>query len=202
MIALALTGSIGMGKSATAQLFREEGVPVYDADASVHALYATGGAAVAQIEAAFPGTTTNGAVDRTKLRARALGDASAMAQLEAIVHPLTAASQRTFRAHAAEANAPLIVLDIPLLYETGGDARTDYVLVVTAPPDMQRARVMARPGMTEETYAAMMARQVSDAEKRARADFVLSTGFGFEYARDSVRALIGLMQRLNMKATT
>lgn len=196
MIVLGLTGSIGMGKSATANLFREESVPVYDADAAVHALYAEGGAAVAPIEAAFPGVAEHGAIDRARLRARVLGDADAMKQLEAIVHPLAGYAQVSFRQAAEADGAPFVVIDIPLLFETGGDRHCDFTLVVTAPAGVQRERVLARPGMTVETFEAILARQMPDAEKRARADLILSTAHGFDFARDQVRAIVALMIRL------
>ena len=187
MIILGLTGSIGMGKSATAQLFRDEGVPVYDADAAVHELYGKGGAAVAPVEAAFPGVSVDGAIDRLRLRQRVLNDAEAMKRLESIVHPLAGQAQHDFRQQAREAGAPFAVIDIPLLY--------DYVVVVSAPADVQRERVLSRPDMTAETFESILARQVPDAEKRARADFVVATGHGFEFARDHVRAIIALMNR-------
>jgi len=196
MIILGLTGSIGMGKSATASLFRDGGVPVYDADAAVHALYAEGGAAVAPIEEAFPGVAEKGAIDRQKLRARVLDDAAAMKRLEGIVHPLAGEAQLDFRRRAKEQGSPFAVLDIPLLFETGGNRYCTYTLVVTAPADVQRARVLARPGMTEEAFEAILARQMPDADKRARADFILSTAHGFDFARDQVRAIIALMQRI------
>lgn len=196
MIILGLTGSIGMGKSATASLFRDGGVPVYDADAAVHALYAEGGAAVAPIEEAFPGVAEKGAIDRQKLRARVLDDAAAMKRLEGIVHPLAGEAQLDFRRRAKEQGAPFAVLDIPLLFETGGNRHCTYTLVVTAPAEVQRARVLARPGMTEEAFEAILARQMPDADKRARADFILSTAHGFDFARDQVRAIIVLMQRI------
>lgn len=202
MIILGLTGSIGMGKSATAELFREEGVPVYDADAEVHALYATGGAAVAPVEAAFPGVTLEGAIDRSALRARVLDDPDAMKALEKIVHPLAGDAQKRFRDDARRNGASFVVLDIPLLYEAGGYAYCDYVVVVTAPAEVQRERVLARPGMTEETFASILARQMPDAEKRARADFILSTAHGFEFARDNVRAIVELMNRKAEEADT
>ncbi|WP_321487905.1 dephospho-CoA kinase [uncultured Hyphomonas sp.] len=195
MIILGLTGSIGMGKSATATLFRDEGVPVYDADAAVHQLYEKGGAAVDPVEAAFPGVKVEGAIDRTLLRERVLNDAAAMKQLEGIVHPLAGAAQQDFREAARKSGATFAVLDIPLLYETGGSGYCDYVLVVSAPPDVQRKRVLSRPGVTEETFEAILARQVPDAEKRAKADFILSTAHGFEFARDHVRAIVALMNR-------
>lgn len=196
MIILGLTGSIGMGKSATASLFRDAGVPVYDADAAVHALYAEGGAAVAPIEEAFPGVAHQGAIDRQKLRTRVLDDAAAMKRLEGIVHPLAGEAQLDFRRRAKEEGAPFAVLDIPLLFETGGNRHCTYTMVVTAPADVQRARVLARPSMTEEAFEAILARQMPDADKRARADFILSTAHGFDFARDHVRAIIALMQRI------
>ena len=195
MIILGLTGSIGMGKSATAGLFRDEGVPVYDADAAVHALYAEGGAAVAPVEAAFPGVSVDGAIDRMKLRDRVSDDADAMKRLEAIVHPLAGDAQKRFRDAAREAGAAMVVLDIPLLYEAGGYAYCDYVTVVTAPADVQRERVLSRPGMDEETFQNILGRQMPDAEKRARADFIISTAHGFAYAADCVRAIVALMNR-------
>jgi len=196
MIVLGLTGSIGMGKSATATLFREDGVAVYDADAAVHALYAEGGAAVAPIEAAFPGVTANGAVDRTVLRTHVLDNPEAMKRLERIVHPLAGAAQAEFRQQSHADGARFCVLDIPLLFETGGNAHCDFTLVVSASPAVQRARVLARPGMTPEAFEAILARQMPDAEKRARADFILSTAHGFDFARDQVRSVIALMHRL------
>jgi dephospho-CoA kinase len=196
MIILGLTGSIGMGKSATATLFREAGVPVYDADAAVHALYAEGGAAVEPIGAAFPGVVHEGAVDRTRLRTHVLDNPEAMKRLEGIVHPLAGEAQRDFRQAAHAEGAALAVLDIPLLFETGGERHCDFTLVVTAPPAVQRARVLARPGVTAETFEAILARQMPDADKRARADFILSTAHGFDFARDHVRAIVALMIRL------
>lgn len=196
MIILGLTGSIGMGKSATANLFREAGIPVYDADAAVHALYAEGGAAVAPIEEVFPGVTQKGAIDRQKLRARVLDDPGAMKRLEGIVHPLAGEAQLDFRRRAQEEGAPFAVLDIPLLFETGGDRHCTYTLVVSAPAEIQRARVLARPGMTEAAFEVILARQMPDADKRAKADFILSTAHGFDFARDHVRAIIALMRRI------
>jgi dephospho-CoA kinase len=196
MIILGLTGSIGMGKSATASLFREAGVPVYDADAAVHALYAEGGAAVAPIEAAFPGVTDGGAVDRTRLRTKVLDNPEAMKLLEGIVHPLAGEAQLDFRRKAYTEGAAFSVLDIPLLFETGGNRHCDFTLVVTAPAAIQRERVLARPGMTPEAFESILARQLPDAEKRARADFILSTAHGFDFARDQVRSIVALMIRL------
>jgi dephospho-CoA kinase len=188
MIVVGLTGSIGMGKSTTAGFFRAAGVPVHDADATVHALYR--GAAVAPIEAAFPGATTDGVVDRTRLAAAVLGDPAAVARLERIVHPLVRAAETDFRDVAARAGAPIVVLDVPLLFETGGDARTDLSVVVTASAEIQRNRVLARPGMTEETFARILARQLPDAEKRRRAHAIVDTSFGFEPARRQVEGLL------------
>ncbi|KQT58598.1 dephospho-CoA kinase [Methylobacterium sp. Leaf456] len=191
---LGLTGSIGMGKSATAAMFSARGVPVHDSDAAVHALYGPGGAAAQAIGQAFPGTLTpEGRVDRPALREAVLGDAEKLRRLEAIVHPLVGAEARAFLAR--HAGAPLVVLDIPLLFETGGQARCDAVLVVTAPPEVQRARVLARPGMTEAALNAILAKQMSDAEKRARADHVIDTSRGFERAEAEVEALIGQLRR-------
>lgn len=201
MIILGLTGSIGMGKTTTAAMFREAGAPVYDADAAVHKLYAPGGAAVAPLEAAFPGVTSpEGGIDRAVLRERVLDDKDAMARLESIVHPLVGAAQAAFRKEAQAAGAPCAVLDIPLLFETGGDQRCDYTVVVTASAELQRQRVLAREGMTEAAFEAMLAKQMPDAEKRARADFTINTGFGLAYARDCVGAIMALMIRLNEAA--
>ncbi|MES0067290.1 dephospho-CoA kinase [Mesorhizobium sp. M0074] len=188
MIVLGLTGSIGMGKSTTAKMFAEAGVPVHDSDEAVHRLYAD--QAAPMVEAAFPGTTRSGAVDRTKLAERVLGDAAALKRLEAIIHPLVRADADAFLAENRAAGAPLAVLDIPLLFETGGRDRVDKVVVVTAPPEVQRARVLARPGMNEEKLASILARQVADAEKRRRADFVIDIGQGFDAARAAVKAII------------
>ncbi|MER8365068.1 dephospho-CoA kinase [Mesorhizobium sp. M0306] len=188
MIVLGLTGSIGMGKSTTAKMFAEAGVPVHDSDEAVHRLYA--GKAAPLVEAAFPGTTRSGAVDRAALAERVLGDAAALKRLEAIIHPLVRADADAFLAENRAAGAPLAVLDIPLLFETGGRNRVDKVVVVTAPPEVQRARVLARPGMSEEKFASILARQVPDAEKRRRADFVIDTGQGFDAARAAVKAII------------
>jgi len=188
MIVFGLTGSIGMGKSATAKMFAEAGVPVHDSDETVHRLYA--GKAAPLVEAAFPGTTQAGVVDRVKLAAKVLADPAALKNLEAIVHPLVRADADAFLARHREADAPLAVLDIPLLFETGGRNRVDKVVVVTAAPDIQRARVLARPGMSEEKFAAILAKQVPDAEKRRQADFVIDTGHGFDAARKAVAAII------------
>jgi dephospho-CoA kinase len=188
MILLGLTGSIGMGKTTAARLFAEEGIPVHDSDAAVHALYAPGGAAVDLVEAAFPGVVRDGAVDRARLAECVAGDPSAMARLEGLVHPLVAQDRQAFlqRAHAA----PVAVLDVPLLFETGGEALVDAVVVVSTTPEIQRERVLGRPGMTEARFEAILARQVPDAVKRARADFVVDSGFGIEAARDQIRRIL------------
>ena len=192
---LGLTGSIGMGKSATAAMFADAGVPVYDADAAVHALYVKGGAAVEPVGAVFPDAIIDGAIDRARLRDLVLTEPDALTQLNAIVHPLVGQSQLDFRAQAEASGAPLIVLDIPLLFETGGEARVDHVAVVTAPAAVQRARVLARGGMTPEAFDAILAKQTPDAEKRARADFIISTAFGFEFTRAHVAAMIELLSK-------
>lgn len=188
MIILGLTGSIGMGKSTTAGMFREAGIPVHDADAAVHELYS--GAAAPLIEIAFPGTVIDGVVDRRKLGKRVIGKAQEMKRLETIVHPLVAEMRNRFLEEAAANGAELAVLDIPLLYETGGEKLCDYVVVVTAPAEVQRDRVLARPEMTEEKFQAILAKQVPDAEKRKRADFTIDTSLGFEAARQQVKAII------------
>ncbi|MER9936997.1 MULTISPECIES: dephospho-CoA kinase [unclassified Mesorhizobium] len=188
MIVLGLTGSIGMGKSTTARMFADAGVPVHDSDETVHRLYA--GKAAPLVEAAFPGTTSAGVVDRAKLGARVLGDAAALKRLEAIIHPLVRADADAFLARHRGSGAPIAVLDIPLLFETGGRNRVDKVVVVTAPAETQRARVLARPGMTEEKLASILAKQVPDAEKRRQADFIVDTGQGLDAARAAVNAII------------
>lgn len=188
MLVLGLTGSIGMGKSTTLGFFRAAGVPVHDADAAVHRLYA--GAAVAPVDAAFPGTSVDGVIDRVRLAARVLGDPAALRQLEAIVHPLVRAEERAFLAAARKTAAPLVVLDIPLLFETGAENRVDVVVVVSAPAEAQRARVLGRPGMTEEKFASILAKQVPDAEKRRRAHFLVDTSRGFDSARAQIRGIL------------
>jgi dephospho-CoA kinase len=188
MFILGLTGSLGMGKSATAKMFAEEGVPVHDADAVVHRLYEA--EAVPLIEAAFPGTTADGKVDRDRLARHVLGDDAAIKRLESIVHPLVAAARDRFLAEAERNGAAVAVLDIPLLFETGGETRCDAVVVVSAPPDVQRSRSFDRPGMTEQKFAAILAKQVPDTEKRARADFVVDTSKGFDAARAQVRDIL------------
>ncbi|MBZ9963788.1 dephospho-CoA kinase [Mesorhizobium sp. BR1-1-2] len=188
MIVLGLTGSIGMGKSTTAKMFAEAGVPVHDSDETVHRLYA--GKAAPLVEAAFPGTTDARGVDRAKLGARVLGDAAALKRLEAIIHPLVRADADAFLARNRAAGAPLAVLDIPLLFETGGRDRVDKVVVVTAPAEVQRQRVLARPGMSEEKLASILASQVPDAQKRRQGDFVIDTSQGLDAARAAVAAII------------
>ncbi len=191
MIVLGLTGSIGMGKSTTAQMFAEEGAVVWDADAAVHRLYGPGGAAVAPLEQNFPDVVMDGAIDRARL-AEVLGrDEGAFRRLEAIVHPLVAADRAQALMSAEVQGARLAVVDIPLLFETGGDAAVDAVVVVTAEPEVQARRVLARPGMTRERFEAILSRQTPDAEKRARADFLIDTGQGLEAARDQVRRIVG-----------
>ncbi|MDP3897027.1 MAG: dephospho-CoA kinase [Mesorhizobium sp.] len=191
MIVVGLTGSIGMGKSTTARMFSEAGVPVHDSDEAVHRLYA--GPAAALVEAAFPGTVRDGVVDRTRLAEKVIGNPAALKTLESIVHPLVRADADAFLARHRNAGAPLAVLDIPLLFETGGRARVDKVVVVSAPTDVQRARVLARPGMTEEKFASILARQVPDAEKRRLADFVIDTGAGMDAARLAVGEVIAAL---------
>jgi dephospho-CoA kinase len=190
MIIVGLTGSIGMGKSTTSAMFQAEGVPVYDADAAVHALYAKGGAAVTPVEAAFPGVVVDGAIDRAKLSAQVVGKPEALKRLEAVVHPLVGESRKVFFEAAAAVNAPLVILDIPLLFETGGERNVAAVIVVSAPEAVQRERVMARADMTAEKLDAILARQLPDAEKRARADIVIDTSKGLDSAREQVRAAI------------
>jgi dephospho-CoA kinase len=188
MVVIGLTGSIGMGKSTTAQFFAEEGVPVYDADAAVHRLYA--GKAVPLVEAAFPGVSTATGIDRNELAKRVVDDPAALKRLEGIVHPLVGREEKQFLADAERAGAPVAVLDIPLLFETGAERRVDAVVVVTAPEDMQRARTLGRPGMTEAKFQALLAKQVPDAEKRRRADFIVDTAHGFDFARQQVHAIL------------
>lgn len=193
---LGLTGSIGMGKTATAKMFAETGAAVYDADAAVHAIYEKDGAAVGPVEAVFPGAIVDGAISRPALRDIVLGDAEKLATLNAIVHPLLGQAQLHFRAKAMAEGAALAVLDIPLLFETGGHMRCDYVGVVSAPATVQRERVLGRGTMTEAEFEIILGKQVPDAEKRAQADFIISTAFGFEFARDQVNAIVALMSRI------
>jgi len=184
---LGLTGSIAMGKSTTAQMFREAGVPVWDADATVHRLYAPGGAAVAPVAALAPAALKDGGIDRAALAAAIRADDTLLTRIEAAVHPLVRQDRMDFVAGVA---ADIAVLDIPLLFETGAEAECDAVVVVTAPPDVQRARVLSRPGMTEARFDALLSRQVPDAEKRARADFVIDTSRGLEAARADVQSVL------------
>lgn len=190
MFVLGLTGSIAMGKSTAAAMFRQQSVPVHDADRAVHQLLARGGGAVAAIETAFPGVVIDGAVDRPALGRRVFGDTQALRMLETIIHPLVVADRNRFLGEQARRHTPVVVLDIPLLFETGGRDRVDKVVVVSAPAEVQRERVLARPGMTAEKFEAILARQVPDAEKRRLADFVVDTGAGMEAARDSVGQII------------
>jgi dephospho-CoA kinase len=193
MFIIGLTGSIAMGKTTTARLFAEEGVPVHDADAAVHRLYE--GEAAAAIEAAFPGATKDGKVDRGVLGQKVLGDAPALKRLEAIVHPLVRQAETKFLVDAEAGGAKAVVLDIPLLFETGGDSRVDATVVVSAPHEMQRARVLER-GVSLERLEALLARQMPDAEKRRRADFVVDSGQGIEHARTQVRHILDAVGKM------
>lgn len=188
MIVLGLTGSIGMGKSTTAQMFLDAGVPVYSADETVHRLYS--GKAASLIEQDFPGTTSDGEVDRAKLSAAVMGKPEALQRLEEIVHPLVRTEENRFRQDSENSGAKLVLLDIPLLFETGAEKRVDKVLVVTAPKEVQRERVLAREGMTADKFEAILARQVPDAEKRNRADFIIDTSQGLVAAREHVQQII------------
>jgi dephospho-CoA kinase len=194
MIVVGLTGSIGMGKSTVGKMFAEEGAPTFDSDAAVHELYARGGAAVPAVEAAFPGVMRDGAIDRGALSRKVVGDEAAIARLESIVHPLVRQAQANFLATHRAAGAPVVVLDIPLLFESTGAQAVDRIVVVSAPPEVQRARVLARPGMTEEKFENLLARQTADVEKRARADFVIDTGGPFEATRAQVRAVLDALR--------
>jgi dephospho-CoA kinase len=189
MLVVGLTGSIAMGKTETARMFARLGYPVFDADAAVHRLYDTGGAAVALIERAFPGCVIDGKVDRTRLADQVTGDREALARLESMVHPLVRRDQEAFLEEARTAGHAFAVLDIPLLFETGRDKDMDAVVVVSAPESVQKARVLARPGMTPEKFAAILGRQMADSEKRRRADFVVDTSRGLEVASGQVRAI-------------
>lgn len=190
MIVIGLTGSIGMGKTATARMFAEEGVPVLDSDAVVHRLYEKGGAAVVPVAEAFPDVVTDGAIDRQKLARHLARHPGDFKRIEAIVHPLVRAEQESFLSETRRRKAPLAVLDIPLLFETGRDRDVDKIVVVSAPESVQRERVLARPGMTEEKFASILARQLPDAEKRLRADFIVDSARGFDHARTQVRRII------------
>lgn len=200
MIVLGLTGSIGMGKSTTAKMFADAGVPVYDADRAVHALYR--GKAVPAIEEAFPGVVVDGVVDRTRLGEKVLGDKAAMQRLEALVHPMVREEERAFLARANAAQAPCAVLDIPLLFETGREGSVDAVVVVTASEAVQRERVMARDGMTEERFEAIRAKQMPDAEKRRRAHFLVDTGHGMASAERAVAAILKAVAFMSGKSDT
>lgn len=193
MIVIGLTGSIGMGKTATARHFAEEGVPVIDADAIVHALYA--GPAAPKIEAAFPGTVRDGVVDRQALAAAVLGRPEALRRLEAIVHPLVRAEEEAFVEWHRAAGTDTVVIDIPLLFETKSEGRVDVIVVTSCDPAVQRERVLSRPGMTEAKFEAILARQVPDSEKRARADFIVDTGGGIDEAREQVRRILAELRR-------
>jgi len=195
MIVIGLTGSIGMGKTETARMFAKEGVPVSESDAIVHRLYDQDGAAVKPVAAAFPGVVVHGRIDREKLTKHLSAHPQDFARLEAIVHPLVRAEQETFLKEARRRKAPLAVLDIPLLFETGRDRDVDKIVVVSAPADIQRRRVLARPGMTEEKFAAILARQLPDPEKRARADFIVDSDRGLDYAQTQVRHIINALSQ-------
>jgi dephospho-CoA kinase len=199
MIVLGLTGSIGMGKSTTARLFAEAGVPVYDADATVHKVYE--GEAAPAIEAAFPGTTANGKVDRARLSARVVHDPAALKQLEQIVHPMLRAYHQKFLEDAELSGAPVAVVDVPLLFETGGEKRVDAVVVVTTSPENQRERILARGTMTSEALDAILARQMPDAEKRKRADFLVDTSHGLDPVRARIRDILAEAVKMPQRRT-
>ena len=199
MIILGLTGSIGMGKSTPAKLFAEAGVPVYDADATVHELYE--GEAVPAIEAAFPGTTVDGKIDRARLSAQVVHDPAAIKRLEQIVHPMLGASRQKFLDDAERSGAPVVVVDVPLLYETDGEKRVDAVVVVTTTPENQRQRILSRDNMTEEKLDAILARQLPDAEKRRRADFVVDTSHGLEPVRARIRDILDQAAKMPQRRT-
>ncbi len=198
MLVLGLTGSLGMGKSTAAAMFARAGIPIFDADHVVHALYAKGGAAVAPVEAAFPGMTVDGAIDRTRLGRRVVSDAAAFARLESIVHPLVRQAENAFRARAAREGRRIVLLDMPLFFEIHADTRVDAVVVVSTTFERQRQRVLERPGMTEQRFTALLARQVPDAEKRARAHFIIDTGGTHADAERQIgellRAVAGMAQ--------
>lgn len=192
MIILGLTGSIGMGKSTAANMFADAGVPVYSADDAVHQLYA--GRAAPLIEAAFPGTVVDGTVDRTKLSAAVLGKPEALKKLESIIHPLVHEEEAAFLVRARTHGADIVLLDIPLLFETGGERRVDKVAVVSAPAEIQRERVLSRAGMSEEKLTAILARQMPDAEKRARADFIIDSSGDFEETRQQIKSILAKLR--------
>jgi dephospho-CoA kinase len=199
MLILGLTGSMGMGKSTTAKLFAEAGVPVYDADAAVHQIYE--GEAAPAIEAAFPGTTVDGKVDRVRLSAQVLHNPAAIKQLEQIVHPMLGASRKKFLDDAERSGAPVAVVDVPLLFETGGEKRVDAVVVVTTTPEVQRERILARDNMTNEKLDAILARQLPDAEKRKRADFVVDTSHGLDPVRAAIRDILAEVVKMPRRRT-
>jgi len=199
MLILGLTGSMGMGKSTTAKLFVEAGVPVYDADAAVHKIYE--GEAAPAIEAAFPGTTVDGKVDRVKLSSRVLHNPAAIKQLEQIVHPMLGASRQKFLDEAERSGAPVAVVDVPLLFETGGEKRVDAVVVVTTTPEVQRERILARDNMTSEKLDAILARQLPDAEKRKRADFVVDTSHGLDPVRARIQDILAEVVKMPRRRT-
>jgi dephospho-CoA kinase len=194
MLIIGLTGSIGMGKSTTLQMFADAGVPVYDADAAVHAVYSS--TAVPLVEAAFPGTTADGKVDRQKLSQQVLGNPDALKKLEQIVHPLLGAHRQKFLEDAEKAGARIVLMDVPLLFETGGEKRMDAVIVVSAPAELQRKRVLARENMTADKLDAILARQMPDAEKRKRADFVVDTSRGLEPVRADVKDILAKVAKM------
>ena len=199
MLLLGLTGSIGMGKSTTAKLFAEAGVPVYDADATVHLVYE--GEATPAMEAAFPGSTVNGKVDRQKLSAMVVNNPEAMTRLEKIVHPMLRSHQLKFLAEAEKSGAAVAVLDIPLLFETGGENRVDAIVVVTTSPEIQRARILARENMTPDKLDAILARQMPDAEKRKRADFIVDTGHGLDPVRARINDILAEVVKMPQRRT-
>jgi dephospho-CoA kinase len=199
MIVLGLTGSIGMGKSTTAKLFAEAGVPVYDADATVHMIYE--GEAVPVIEAAFPGTTAGGKVDRARLSALVVQNPAAIKRLEQVVHPMLRAYHQKFLADAEQSGAPVAVVDVPLLFETGGEKRVDAVVVVTTTPEIQRQRILERDNMTDEKLDAILARQLPDAEKRKRADFVVDTSHGLDPVRARIRDILDQAVKMPRRRT-
>ena len=199
MLILGLTGSIGMGKSTTAKLFAEAGVPVYDADAAVHQIYE--GEAAPAIEAAFPGTTIDGKVDRVRLSAQVLHNPAAIKQLEQIVHPMLGASRKKFLDDAERSGAAVALVDVPLLFETGGEKRVDAVVVVTTTPEAQRERILARDNMTNEKLDAILARQLPDAEKRKRADFVVDTSHGLDPVRAAIRDILAEIVKMPQRRT-
>lgn len=192
MMRLGLTGSIGMGKSTTARLFAEQGIPVHDSDETVHRLYR--GKAAPVIEKAFPGVVSSGVVDRRKLAENLAKNPDKFRLLESLIHPLVREEEAEFLVSLRKKGADLVVLDIPLLFETGAEKRVDRIVVVSCDPALQRERVLARPGMTEDKFEMIMARQIPDAEKRARADFVVDTGHGIENAREQVRKIIAILR--------